>query len=109
MEPHRPDDRCREVFALLSDYLNLELPPEACQEIEVHIADCPPCIEFAESLRKTVNLCRQYEPAEVPAPLGEDAKAQLLKAYARMLAADRSFTVSICTISSGLGCGLKCP
>lgn len=87
MEPHQRDDRCKEVFALLSDYLNLELPPDACQEIETHIADCPPCIEFAESLRKTVNLCRQYAPTEVPAPLGQDARAQLLEAYARMVEA----------------------
>jgi anti-sigma factor RsiW len=90
MEPHRHGERCKEVFALLSDYLNLELPPEACQEIEAHIADCPPCIEFAESLRKTVDLCRHYQPTEFPAPMSQDAKAQLLDAYAKMLAARKT-------------------
>jgi len=87
MEPHQHNERCREVFALLSDYLNLELPPEACEEIEAHIAGCSPCVEFAESLRKTVDLCRQYQPAELPAPMGQEAKAQLLEAYTRMVAA----------------------
>ena len=72
---------------MLSDYLDLELPPEACHEIEAHIAGCPPCIEFAESLRKTVDLCRQYQPAELPRPMGQEAKAQLLDAYKKMLAA----------------------
>lgn len=86
MEQHQPNDKCREVFTLLSDYLNLELPPEACQDIEAHIAGCAPCIEFAESLRKTVDLCRRYEPAELPAPLGEQVKAQLQEAYRRMIA-----------------------
>jgi len=90
MEPHHDDARCKEVFALLSDYLNLELPPEACQEVESHIAGCAPCVEFAASLRKTVELCRQYEPSELPAPLGEGAKAELLQAYEKMLAARRS-------------------
>ena len=85
MEPHQHNEKCREVFALLSDYLNLELPPEACQDIEAHIASCPPCIEFAESLRKTVDLCRKYQPTELPPPLGQKAKARLLEAYARML------------------------
>jgi RNA polymerase sigma-70 factor (ECF subfamily) len=78
------------VFALLSDYLNLELPPEACQEIEAHIAACPPCVEFTESLRKTVDLCRRYRPGELPAPMGQEAKAQLLEAYGRMLTARTS-------------------
>ncbi len=95
MEPHRhtdgyEHDRCKEVFALLSDYLNLELPPEACQEIEAHIAGCSPCIQFAESLRKTVELCRHYQPTELPAPLGQEAKSQLLDAYKKMLAARTS-------------------
>jgi len=95
MEPHQytdgyKHDRCKEVFALLSDYLNLELPPEACQEIEAHIAGCSPCIEFAESLRKTVDICRQYQSTELPAPIGQEAKAQLLDAYKKMLAARTS-------------------
>jgi len=87
MESHQHNEKCKEVFALLSDYLNLELPPETCQDIEAHIAGCPPCIEFAESLRKTVELCRRYQPAALPTPMGQEAKAQLLEAYGKMLAA----------------------
>ena len=85
MELHERTEKCREVFSLLSEYLNLELPPDACQEMEAHIAGCPPCIEFAESLRKTVELCRRYQPAELPAPLGKGAREELLEAYQRML------------------------
>ncbi len=90
MEPHERTGKCKEIFSLLSEYLNLELPPGACQEIETHLAGCPPCIEFAESLRKTVELCRRYQPAELPEPLGKDARAQLLDAYQRMLSARKS-------------------
>lgn len=75
--------KCREVFALLSEYLDLELPPEACAEIQTHIADCPPCVEFAESLRKTVELCRRYQSTTMPAPLGEAAREELRKAWAK--------------------------
>jgi RNA polymerase sigma-70 factor (ECF subfamily) len=85
MEFHERTEKCREVFSLLSEYLNLELPPEACQEMEAHIAGCPPCVEFAESLRKTVELCRRYQPTEVPEPLSTDARQELLDAYQRML------------------------
>ena len=78
-------DKCKQIFALLSDYLNLELPPDACQEIENHLAGCAPCIEFAESLRKTVELCRGYRPAELPEPLEKEAREQLLAAYRKMV------------------------
>ena len=86
MEPHRHDENCKEVFALLSEYLDLELPPETCKQIEQHVAGCGPCVEFTESLRKTVDLCRQYKPAELPAPMGQEARARLLEAWGRMLA-----------------------
>jgi RNA polymerase sigma-70 factor (ECF subfamily) len=80
-------ENCEEVFALLSDYLNLELPPEACREVESHLAGCDPCVEFAESLRKTVELCRRYKPSEMPAPLNGQARAELEAAWQRVLAA----------------------
>lgn len=78
-------ERCQEIFALLSAYLDLELPADACREIEAHIEGCAPCVEFAESLRKTVALCRKYQPAELPEPLGVQAKRELEEAYKKML------------------------
>ena len=76
---------CREVLELLSDYLSLDLPPDACREIESHLSGCQPCDEFAESLRKTVDLCRQYQPSALPHPISESARAELLAAYQKML------------------------
>jgi len=74
---------------MLSEYLDLELPPEACQHIEQHLAGCSPCVEFVESLRKTVALCRGYEPAAMPAPLSAEAREELEAAWRKMLAARR--------------------
>jgi anti-sigma factor RsiW len=85
MDLHGRPEKCSEVFSLLSEYLNLELPPDACQEVEAHIAGCPPCIEFAESLRKTVELCRRYRPTEMPQALEANAREELLESYRRML------------------------
>ena len=90
MESHERSGKCKEVFSLLSDYLNLELPPDVCKEIDAHLAGCPACIEFAESLRKTVELCRRYHSTEMPKPLGENAREQLLEAYRTMLAARKT-------------------
>jgi RNA polymerase sigma-70 factor (ECF subfamily) len=90
MEYDERTEKCKEVFSLLSEYLNLELPAGACQEIETHLAGCPPCIEFAESLRKTVELCHRYRPSELPEPLGKNAREQLLGAYQKMLGARKN-------------------
>jgi RNA polymerase sigma-70 factor (ECF subfamily) len=76
---------CQELFALLSDYLDAELPASTCEEIEAHLADCPPCIEFLNSLRKTVELCHGCEPEARPEPLKPEARQRLVAAYRQML------------------------
>ena len=81
---------CRDVFEMLSEYLDGDLPEGTCEQIEQHIADCPPCIEFLKSLRKSVKLCRGYTPPEAPPPLSADAKERLAEAYRQMLARNKS-------------------
>ncbi|MFB3776627.1 MAG: anti-sigma factor [Bryobacteraceae bacterium] len=83
----REDGDCREVFAQLSAYLDGELTPEARRAMERHLCDCPPCIEFVESLRRTVDLCRRFEPDGAPGPLTAEARERLLAACRRMVAA----------------------
>jgi anti-sigma factor RsiW len=80
---HNPE-RCKEIFALLSEYLDLELPPEACAEVESHMADCGPCIEFAASLKTTIALCRQHQPGVMPQPLSNEAKVKLQTAWQQL-------------------------
>src|SRR5262249_49849355 len=79
-------ENCKEVFALLSEYLDLELPPTACQEIEHHLEGCSPGVELAESLRKPVPLCRSSEPSLMPEPLSAAARAELETAWRKVLA-----------------------
>jgi anti-sigma factor RsiW len=78
---------CKEIFSLLSEYIDGELPAGACQEVEQHIQDCEPCVKFMESLKKSVALVRGHEPAilldEVPPSLRE----ALLQVYRQKLQA----------------------
>jgi anti-sigma factor (TIGR02949 family) len=83
-------ESCKEVFARLSEYLDAELPPGSCEEIQKHLADCPPCIEFLESLKGTIGLCRDCEVSEPPEPIGSDRKEELRAAYRKFLAARQS-------------------
>ena len=88
--PHNHGDHpeeCKEVFARLSEYLDAELPEGCCREIEQHLAGCPPCIEFLESLKRTIRLCRDCEMPAPPEPIGSSHKEELRAAYRKFLAA----------------------
>ena len=78
-------EKCRDVFALLSEYLDRELTPQACAEIEAHLAGCPPCIDFFNSLKRTVSLCRNCG-GEKPRPLTPEQRDKLEEAYRTFLA-----------------------
>ena len=83
MEPKPALDElsCQQIFALLSEYLDAELPPDLCQKLSGHIEACAPCVAFVESLRKSVGLCRQFEPDTLPQPLAAEVRADLRRAY----------------------------
>ncbi len=85
-------ETCKEIFSLLSRYLDLDLPQEDCEHIRQHLAGCRPCVEFLESLRKTIALCHTYQPGQAPAPLGEAARTELEAAWRKMVAARRNTT-----------------
>lgn len=53
---------CRGMFASLSDYLDGIVDDATCEQMQTHIADCPPCQAFVESLRRAVEACRAYTP-----------------------------------------------
>lgn len=84
---HKHGLECKEIFAQLSAYIDAELPNATCEEIQAHIADCPPCVEFVNSLRRTVDLCHGHASLERPAPLTSQARERLLEAYRDMMAA----------------------
>ena len=83
---HHPES-CRDVVALLSDYVDFELPLAICGEVERHLAGCAACHEFVERLRDTIALCRAYAPGALPAPLSDRARSELESAWRNMLAA----------------------
>jgi RNA polymerase sigma-70 factor (ECF subfamily) len=65
---------CPDVVGLLSRHLEGEIGPEACAEMERHVAACPGCSARCESLKKTLRLCRSESAPQVPAPLQESIR-----------------------------------
>ncbi len=80
-------DRCKRIFAGLSDYLDGQLDHFSCEEIEAHLNGCEPCKKFLRSLEETIKRCEE-SPADCP---DEETAAwlrkQLLATYSRALAA----------------------
>ncbi len=77
---------CDAVFSMLSEYLDAEAAPADCAALEQHIAGCPACVEFLESLKKSIRLGRGYQPAEPPSPLPDKVRESLREAYRKALA-----------------------
>ncbi len=88
---HQHHAGCKDVFVMLSEYLDRELTAETCAEIEEHLSDCPPCIDLLNSLKKTVGLCKDCAPRDQPAPpLSPAARDKMLAAYRSYLESRRS-------------------
>ena len=76
------DRHCKQIFAVLSEYLDAQLPAKNCRELERHLKGCQPCIAYLESLKTTVEACRRYKAPRAPA-LSKQVKAALLSAVQR--------------------------
>jgi predicted anti-sigma-YlaC factor YlaD len=63
-------NHCQEFLSQISDYLDNNIDPLTCAELEKHLVDCPNCRVFVDTLKKTVYLYQQREadiniPSEV--------------------------------------------
>lgn len=61
---------CAEMLEALSDYLDGTAAAALCTEIERHLAKCPECTVFVDTLRKTIELYRREDQTGgLPAPV----------------------------------------
>ncbi|MGZ4816484.1 MAG: sigma-70 family RNA polymerase sigma factor [Terriglobales bacterium] len=52
---------CKRLFAGLSEYIDKRVDDLACDRIERHLADCPPCVAFINDLSRAVERCRSLQ------------------------------------------------
>lgn len=64
---------CKKLLGTLSEYVDGELDPALCAELERHMAECRDCQIMVDTLRKTIILYRTAGHRPVP----EDVKARL--------------------------------
>jgi anti-sigma factor RsiW len=66
---------CEAIFARLSEYLDEELDPTLCSELDTHMEGCAPCRAFLESLRRTVDALQAVESPRLPDELRREVLA----------------------------------
>jgi len=74
---------CTEIVDLLSDYLDEGLPPGEQEAFDRHMAACPPCVEFLDSLRATQRATRGLRCDDIPKDVQKSLRAFLERAARR--------------------------
>jgi anti-sigma factor RsiW len=71
---------CKEVILdYLADYLDKVLSPGVVADLERHLADCPECVAYLNTYKKTRDLTRQAMPQAMPEEMKAHLRAFLLK------------------------------
>ena len=68
--------KCEELLGSLSAYIDGELRPELCLELEKHLADCDNCRVILNTTKRTIDLV--HSPVE-KTDLPEDVRERLFK------------------------------
>jgi len=76
-----PSRRCRKIFAALSAYLDCELDPALCTELEAHLDSCKPCVGYLASLEETVSRLKRHRTRPVDPKVAAKVQKKLLRAF----------------------------
>lgn len=68
---------CKKYFERISEYLDGELDDDICHEIEAHLEECPDCRACLDSLKKTIQLCKEAVKEEIPPDIRERLRKNL--------------------------------
>ena len=68
---------CPDVLALFSQHLEGDIDPSVCATMEAHLAQCDHCRNACESLKRTLAVCRQLPPPDVPASIAASIRAAI--------------------------------
>lgn len=74
---HHENGECRRYLASLTDYVDGDLDPELCRELEAHMAACENCRVVVNTMTKTISLYRQLPTPDLPNAVKERLYAVL--------------------------------
>ncbi len=68
---------CNELIEMLSDYIDGELDKDLCEDLESHLKGCKNCKLMFDSMKMTVQLCRDGSCEDLPPEFQERIQAKL--------------------------------
>ena len=63
--------KCQELLKVLNEYVEGDIDPAVCKELEEHLAGCNPCEVIIDNIRKTISLYKNDQVYELPADFKE--------------------------------------
>jgi anti-sigma factor RsiW len=73
----RPPPTCREVLALLTEYMEGGLPPAIASGLTRHLEGCAACARFFDSIKTTRTAVNRLRCDQVPEEVHERLRAFL--------------------------------
>lgn len=70
---------CRELLALLSDYLEEELAEDLCRQVGAHLEGCPPCAAFVRTFARTTQMLKQLRAPTLPQTVAAEVHRLILQ------------------------------
>lgn len=78
-EPRRIRPGCPDIVQTLSEYLEGDLNPQICSEMEGHVAQCQGCAQDCNELKEALQIC-QLSSCEVPEDVQERISEKIREA-----------------------------
>jgi hypothetical protein len=72
---------CGDLLALLNDYVDGDVDPSVCKELESHLSQCNPCQVVVDNVRKTITLFRKDGSCDLPVEFRDHMHAALRKCW----------------------------
>lgn len=70
---------CQETIAVLGDYLEAILDPDALASLEEHLRDCPPCVAYLNTYRRSREVAAGVNRVAMPEEMKERLRRFLLE------------------------------
>ena len=77
---------CRDVIGMLIDYVEATLSPEIVAAFERHLHDCPPCVAYLNTYRRTLELTGRAIGIDMPEEMKTRLRDLLLGQLGRRVA-----------------------
>jgi len=77
--PATPPVTCEQVTGLILDYVNEDLDRATTRAFRSHLRECPDCVAFLNTYKKSIRSTRSLRYQEVPAELERRVREFLRK------------------------------